>query len=401
MPNELRIAIVAHRFDCLGGIQTLFLELIGALNEAGTVPTLVWDEPQDWDVLGRPEVRTTFGGGRLPVSSARLRRLPVPLARILKPWSVRHADLGLGAYDFVYCFEGGVRMPKDVPNLCWLAGPGYLRLPGDRVNWRRFWAPSELKLILSHALHPLTRKDRHSSYVTHSEYIAGLIEERWGVRLPVIWPPARSRRLPAPPEKRGGFLYLSRLEELKRADTVLNLAKALPDQRFTLAGAVTRLDGAFLAHLRDRLAAEGIGNVAIVENPSEAEVARLLVSHEFFVFPAHWEHFGIVTVEAILAGLLPLVHDTGGQREIVPDESLRFLSDADLLDRARRVLGMTPSERAAVVRGLQRHAQRGTPEQYREIMLQKVRDVPHLKDRLGRRSGGDALAAVMPVPPGA
>lgn len=401
MPKDLRIAIVAHRFDCLGGIQTLVLELIGALNEAGTVPALVWDEPQDWDVLGRPDIRTTFGGGRLPVSSARLRRLPVPLARILRPWSVRHAALGLDRYDFVYCFESGVKMPKGVPNLCWLAGPGYLRLPGDRVNWRRFWAPSELKLILGHVLHPLIRRDRHTTYVTHSEYIAGLVEKRWGVRLPVIWPPARSRRLPAPPGKREGFLYLSRLEELKRAGTVLNLARALPDQRFTLAGAVIPSDRAFLAHLRGRIAAEGLGNVAIVENPSEADVAALLVSHEFFVFPAPWEHFGIVTVEAILAGLLPLVHDSGGQREIVPDGSLRFLSDEDLLDRARRVLRMAPPERAALVRGLQRHAERGTPDRFREIMLQKVRDVPHLRDRLGRRSGGDALASVLPVSPGA
>ncbi len=155
----------------------------------------------------------------------------------------------------------------------------------------------------------------------------------------------------------------------------------------TLAGAVTGGDRADLAHLRGRLAAEGLGNVALVENPSEAEVAGLLVSHEFFVFPAHWEHFGIVTVEAILAGLLPLVHDTGGQREIVPDESLRFLSDEDLLDRARRVLRLTPAERAGLVGRLKRHAERGTPDRFRDIMLAKVREVPRLKARLGERRG--------------
>ncbi len=387
MTSDLRIAVVAHRFDCLGGIQTLFLELIAGLNEAGVVPEVVWDEPQIWEVLGNPGVRTTFGGGRLAVSSARLRRLPAPLAAVLKPWSIRHARLGLDRYDFVYCFEAGVRMPKGVPNVCWLAGPGFLRLPGDRVNWRRFWSPAEIKMIVNHLLQPLFPRDRHSSYVTHSEYIAGLVEERWGVRLPVIWPPARSRPLPSPPARRTGFLYLSRLEELKQADTFLNLAKSLPDQRMTLAGAVTGGDRAYLAHLRGRLAAEGLGNVAIVENPSEADVAGLLASHEFFVFPAHWEHFGIVTVEAILAGLLPLVHDTGGQREIVPDESLRFLSDEDLLDRARRVLRLTPAERAGLVGRLKRHAERGTPDRFRDIMLAKVREVPRLKGRLGERRG--------------
>lgn len=387
MTSELRIAVVAHRFDCLGGIQTLFLELVAGLNEAGIVPEVVWDEPQDWDVLGRPDVRTTFAGGRLAVSSARLRRLPARLSAVLKPWSVRHARLGLDRYDFVYCFEAGVRMPKGVPNVCWLAGPGFLRLPGDRVDWRRLRSPAGIKLIVNHLLQPLIPRDRYSSYVTHSEYIAGLVEERWGFRPPVIWPPARSRALPDPPARRTGFLYLSRLEELKQAGTVLNLARALPDRPFTLAGAVTRWDADYLAGLRRRIAAEALRNVTIVENPSEADVAGLLVSHEFFIFPAHWEHFGIVTVEAILAGLLPLVHDSGGQREIVPDESLRFLSDEDLLVRARRVLGLTPAERADLISRLQRHAERGTPDRFRDIMLAKAREAPGLKGRIGERRG--------------
>ncbi len=388
MENQLRIGIVAHRFGCPGGIQTVFLELIGGLNDAGVVPEIVWDGPQDWSKLGDPDVQSSFGGGRLAIGSATLRSLPLRLAGRLRPFSVGHARLDLGRYDFVYCFEAGVRMPKEVPNLCWIAGPAFLRLPGDRVDRRRFWTPREMKMIVSHAFQPLTKPDKNSSYVTHSEYIAGLIEERHGFRPPVIWPPARSRTLPAAPADRAGFLFLSRFEEFKRADAMLNLAKAFPEQRFTLAGAVVGEDHKYVARLRRRIASEDLANVAIVENPSETQVAGLLTSHVMFVFPARWEHFGIVTVEAIQAGLLPLVHDTGGQREIVPCESLRFLSDEDLIARARYALQMSQAERSGLVRDLQRHTERGTPRHFREIMLQKIRDVPALKARLGRASGG-------------
>lgn len=382
MKKKLRIGIVAHRFECLGGIQTLVLELIAGLNEVGIVPEIIWDEPQDWGALGNPDVRATNGGGRLGISSSRLRSLPSAVALRLRPYSVGHARLDLERYDFVYCFEPGVKMPPRLPNLCWIAGPAFLRLPGDRVDWRRFWAPWKLKLILSYLTNPLTKPDRHSSYVTHSEFIADLILERYGFRPPVIWPPARSRKLPVPPANRSGFLFLSRFEPFKRADTVLTVAKAIPERPFTLAGAVVGGDKDYLAGLRQRIAEEHIANVVIVENPSEADVAALLVAHEVFVFPAHYEHFGIVTVEAIQAGLLPLVHDTGGQREIVPYDALRFWSDEELVGRARYALQMSAAERGDLVGRLQRHAERGTPRRYREIMLQKIRDVPGLNDGL-------------------
>lgn len=382
----LRVGIVAHRFECPGGIQTIFLELVAGLNEAGIVPDVVWDEPQDWGVLGDPDVQTSFGGAKLGISSGTLRSLPPWLAGRVRPFSVRHAKLKLDRYDFVYCFEAGVKMPKEVPNLCWIAGPAFLRLPGDRVDWRRFWKTREIRMIASHLSQPLTKPDRHSSYVTHSEYIAELVRERHGFRPPVIWPAARSRTLPAAPAHRAGFLFLSRFESFKRADTILSLAKALPEQSFTLAGAVVGEDRDYVASLRRRVAGEDLTNVSIVENPSEEQVAGLLSSRDMFVFPAHGEHFGIVTVEAIQAGLLPLVHDSGGQREIVPCESLRFLSDADLIERARYALQMPRTDRSELVSALQRHAERGTPRAYRRVMLQKIRDVPALKDRLERVS---------------
>ena len=36
------------------------------------------------------------------------------------------------------------------------------------------------------------------------------------------------------------------------------------------------------------------------------------------------EPFGIVTVQAISAGIIPIVHNSGGQKEVVPIKELRY-----------------------------------------------------------------------------
>ena len=129
----------------------------------------------------------------------------------------------------------------------------------------------------------------------------------------------------------------------------------------------------YVSDLRRRIRDEKLTNVEIIENPSEDQVASLLTEHELFVFPAPWEHFGIVTVEAIQAGLIPLVHDSGGQQEIVPLESLRFVSDEQLIARARSVLGQSAAEKANLVAQLRLHAERGSVERYREEMLREIK----------------------------
>ena len=196
MKDQVRVGIVVHRFECLGGIQTCFIELVAGLNDIGIVPEVVWDEPQNWEVLGNPSVSATFAEAHLGISSETLRRLPTPLAIRLRGLSLRLAKLNLQKYDFVFSFEPEARMPEGLLNLCWLTGPLHLRLPGDQVEWTRLHRPDQMRLLLRHSTAPLLKPDRHSRYVTHSDWIADLFERRFGFRPPVIWPPARERTLP-------------------------------------------------------------------------------------------------------------------------------------------------------------------------------------------------------------
>lgn len=373
-----RVAVIAHRFKGFGGIQTCFIELVGALNMEGIVPEIVWDEPQNWEALGSPSLRTSFAQAELRLSSSNLRRLPRGLSSRLEHRVRAMAPNQLRGYDFIYSFEPGVPMPEGVPNLCYTCGPPFVHLPEPERNPEDETLRRRCRGALARWTRPTLTLDRNSRYVTLSNWIAELFEQQHGKRLPVIWPPARTRALECSKGSRAGFLFLSRLTRLKRVAEMLELAAAFPEEVVTVAGGCPQ--PRLLSELRAEASARALRNVEIVVSPTEEEVAALLTARKYFVFPVPWEHFGIVTVEAIFAGLLPLVHDSGGQREIVPEEDLRFPDRAGLLECAGRALKMTEEERGQRIARLQENTRRGTATAYREAMLAPLRvSVPMLR----------------------
>jgi glycosyltransferase involved in cell wall biosynthesis len=303
-----------------------------------------------------------------------IRRSPFWLQEPLSFLSVRFARLDLKRYDFVYCFEPGVRMPASTPNVCWCIGPSFLDLPdplGDDDGRR---APSPLKMYILRCLTPRLRPDPNSRYVTISDWIADLFNRTYGYRLPVIWPPTRTRvhSEGGARSHHVGFLFLSRLEKYKHPEIMLKIAQRFPEVPVTIAGATMGLSEE-VTEIRCVAARMGLRNLTVVEDPTDDVISRLFELHSAFVFPARWEHFGIVTVEAIQAGLLPLVHDSGGQREIVPIDALRFKSETELVEKAAVLISTSPSDRREMLEGLQRHVARGSAENYRREMLLPLR----------------------------
>lgn len=352
-----------------GGIQTCCLELCAGLNRLGIIPDILWDEPTDWGAFSDPTPEFGFSQGRLPISSAGLRSLPAWLMHRLRPLSVRFAKLGLERYDFVYSFEPHVRMPASPPNVCFLAGPSHLNLPdpmGDEDGRR---ALSPLRAFTARYLRPRRLiPDPNARYVTQADWIAELLLKTRGIHVPVVWPPARLRNIEAS-SSRSGFLFLSRLCQPKRPHVMLALARRFPKIRFTIAGVSYTPDAPYVSAISASAQLETPGNVRIIADPSDKEISHLFAEHEFFVFPARWEHFGIVTVEAILAGLIPLVHDSGGQREVVPLDALRFKGDTEVVEKAAALLSTSQSERRDMLENLQRHVARGSPKNYCKEMI--------------------------------
>lgn len=380
MTDVPRVAIVSHRFATFGGIQTCVSEVIAGLNARGIVPEILWDTPPSPDFATSSGLQYTFGQRRLPINSDLLAGLPGVFRARLSPLQMQLAKVDFNGFDFVYSFAPGLRMPPGLPNLCYTCGPPYISMPDEEIglkvlgSWRRF------RVAVHRVTTPSTKLDRNSRYVTLSTWIAERFRSQLGCDLPVIWPPTKSRKHQrnARGERRSGFLFFSRILDYKRPCMMLDIAERFPGIPVTIAGA-SAVNSRFVDSLKRDTSSRNIKNLRFVENPSEENVADLLASHSFFVFPAAWEHFGIVTVEAIEAGLIPLVHDTGGQKEIVPFPELRFSNRSDLIDRAEFVLKEHKRLRSEVLPELRDIATRGSAETFRAEMLRYL-DVD-LRDR--------------------
>ncbi len=70
----------------------------------------------------------------------------------------------------------------------------------------------------------------------------------------------------------------------------------------------------------------GLRNVTFYVNIKLQELRRLIHSSRHFLHTMENEDFGLTVCEAIAGGCVPLVHDSGGPKEIVPFKSLRFSS---------------------------------------------------------------------------
>ena len=86
------------------------------------------------------------------------------------------------------------------------------------------------------------------------------------------------------------------------------------------------------------MAANRLYNVELKPDASREDVSQLLGRAKIFLHTKRGEHFGISTVEAIGKGCLPMVHDSGGGRETVPMDTLRFETKLDAEQKIETLL---------------------------------------------------------------
>lgn len=200
------------------------------------------------------------------------------------------------------------------------------------------------------------------TFITYSQFCAEFVQRRWNERCEVINPPAELGRHLEP--KTPGILAIGRFEPSKQHHALIDAYTALPASVRTacplhlVGGAGVDVSSqVYLAELQ-RVAAHQ--NVVFHANASQQELVELLESTTLFWHakgyarppdrPDLAEHFGIVAVEAMSHGLVPMVVDDGGLPEIVDAEcGILWKSVAELTTATGRLLG-DDSERSRLAR---------------------------------------------------
>ncbi len=152
----------------------------------------------------------------------------------------------------------------------------------------------------------------------------------------------------------------------KRQMEVLQLAERNPDLRFVLIGSVWDRD--YVRRCLKFKQERQLENVQIVTDARPDLLNDLLAASRVYLHLKADEGFGISTVEAIARGCLPLVPDSGGQKEVVPQAELRYTPGSDLNARLGELCRLDEATRDEYVRALRAHIRAFSVEAFRRRM---------------------------------
>jgi glycosyltransferase involved in cell wall biosynthesis len=224
--------------------------------------------------------------------------------------------------------------------------------------------------------------------LANSRFTAGWIEQLWGRRADVVYPPVAA----APPaaEKRDVIVTLGRFIQTDRKGAATQLdafARAQPGLppgwRLQMLGFCADVPGdrAYLDRLRAQAAQLP---VMFVVNAPRAEILHELAAAKVFwhtmglddldaIPPYHREHFGIATVEAMRAGCVPIVPASGGQPEVVEHGVNGFLCrNVDDVVRHTLALAQDDGRRRALSEAAVWQSRRFGPEAFEKAFAASV-----------------------------
>lgn len=138
-----------------------------------------------------------------------------------------------------------------------------------------------------------------------------------------------------------GVVSLGSFHPNKRQLFQLRIAEQFPEMEFTIIG--SKSSDTYFNKCERYLQQNRLDNVELLPDASDEEVANALSERRIFLHSMKNEPFGIVTVEALNSGCIPVVHDSGGQREIVPQKDLRFTDQDTCVEAISAIMdgGMT------------------------------------------------------------
>lgn len=364
----MKIAIIYDLTE-LGGVQTCVFSLIKGLNRREITPTLFWDEPPSKPIIDSMGLKLDYSYLKLPIRSARLKKLPATVRYMIEPFDMFNISRIPKEFDFVYAFMPFVKIDQNRPHLFYLSGPPLL--PQLEPSDIKFRIGKAFYKIFLERFYPAYIPQKNANYVINSRYTADMYLQAHQEKPEVVYPSNQldfEEKTEFNLTQRKYTTFFSRIMKYKRPEMLFELAAKNPDREFVIMGGVSPKRENYLNELRNEAKSKKLSNIRFVPNASNEEVDQILKQTLIYFFPAVNEHFGITTVEAILKGCIPLVHNSGGQIEIVPNQELRF-DDDDFVEKYSRLISMSEYQLTDLMVTLERHIEKFSEGVYISKML--------------------------------
>lgn len=356
--EKLQIALVQNQVGVDGRSRVLG-EVVQVINEMGIVPdvyTLASDASielwrRGWRTMRYRIVRPAtvpFVGGNM-------------YQTVLLNWLSRDR---LKAYDVVVNSNNFLGfLPTSVRRIHYIHFPlSQVFVETERyrkTHWKLASLP--LRLVISQSEGSILPGDITCA---NSAYSARWIARQWPeAELEVLHPPVE---IPDAPERSGArdidVVTLGAINPDKDQLLQVRIAARLPHHRFVLIG--YKASPRYYELVMRSIQEFGLSNVQVITDASRDDIHAHLGRARVLLHTKRDEHFGIGIAEAIGRGCIPVIHDSGGQVEIVPDPRLRYQSEDDAVRILTRLLASSASPDAEVA-ALREHARQFRPEAFR------------------------------------
>ncbi|HZY47522.1 MAG TPA: glycosyltransferase [Candidatus Bathyarchaeia archaeon] len=336
---SMKILLIHPRLSVKGGGERVAIHTILAATRAGHRVSLLaeeFDEASFEDFYGCQglfgKVDRHYYHPFKPVLGPKI----LLYQRLVYHWFQIKRAISKDTYDLVLSTQDISHVPSTraaVIQYCYF--PEYfshLQTSSPSPAWRIYYEPASAFYR--------NRVGRVATLLSVSDFTRGFVRRKWNRESRTLYPPCPVEAfsdLSGVHSRENMVVTVGRIAPEKRFHLFVELSRILPRTKFVIIGSLSDVRSPSYDHLR-RIAPE---NVKFVLSPLR-KVKALLGQAMAYVHCAENEHFGITIVEAMAAGCVPVVHDSGGPREIVTaDVGFRWL---DLQTAANQISALVEND---------------------------------------------------------
>lgn len=288
----------------LGGAERVCLGFVEVAKELGFKTQVITMVPPDWKLIG-----SMFGDVVVPDSwtsifsgSKRLEKYFrfTMTSRIRDQLSVKSVTINTAGYRLLPVRASIVYEHSPSVNL-----PGHSR-PGMALGTRLYQAILDLQQAY-------LLRDMNSVLVANTEYYASRMNFVHR-RIRVLPPPVDVASFSTNLENRAKIVVTcGRYEQSKNYNILIDIAEKIPKIGFLVLGAATNYQAAvYYEKLTESIRARSVQNLKLLRNVPRTTQIETYRKASVYLHTKIGEDFGIAAIEAMAAGLVPVVHKSGG-----------------------------------------------------------------------------------------
>jgi len=203
---------------------------------------------------------------------------------------------------------------------------------GATWSWRRFFGWFSLK---------------YHTFISNSLATRRYIKHQLGKDSIVIYPPVPTHLYYTTHfSKKNLVVSLGRVTPEKRFDLIGAVGPQLSDAKFVLMGDADATGLKIVSHIKQCFKKAGLKDNFIYMGRVSTLVKReILMRAKVLFHPSPYESFGIVLVEAMAAGTIPVAHNSGAPTEFIRDDYYSLMSKRQLKKSEMRLTKESQQEK--------------------------------------------------------